>query len=81
MSHRPCDSEEDTGAAITLGWERLGHEPRSAHGKLVQPVPYTEGVPGDFISVASKQRRMRLFFLFFAALGSLHGAFICALWK
>ena len=48
MSHWPCDSKEDTGAACTLGWERRGHKPRSAHGKLVQPVPYTGGVPGDF---------------------------------
>ena len=30
------------------GGKRLGHKPRSAHGKLVQPVPHTGGVPGDF---------------------------------
>jgi hypothetical protein len=33
-----------------------------------------------FISAASQERRMRLFFLY-AALGSLHGAFIYAYWK
>ena len=48
MSHWPCDSMEDTGAASTLGWERLGHKPRSAHEEVAQPVPYTGGVPGDF---------------------------------
>ena len=48
MSHWPCDSKEDTGAASTLGWECRGHKPRSAHEGLVQPVPYTGGVPGDF---------------------------------
>ena len=33
-----------------------------------------------FISAASQKRRMRLFFLY-AALGSLHCAFICAYWE
>ena len=48
MSHWPCDSKEDTGAASTLEWERLGDKPRSAHEEVAQPVPYTGGVPGDF---------------------------------
>ena len=81
MSHRQCDSKEDTGAASTLGWERLGHEPRSAHGKLVQPVPYTGGVPGDFYIRGLKRAPHAVALSFFAALGSLHCAFICALWK
>ena len=35
MSHRPCDSTEDTGAVSSLsGGKRLGHKPRSAHEEI-----------------------------------------------
>ena len=80
MSHRPCDSKEDTGAASTLGWECRGHKPRPAHGGLVQPVRYTGGVPGEFY-IRGLIRAPHAAALCFPALGSLHGAFICALWE
>ena len=77
MSHQPCDSREDTGAVCTLGWERRGHKPRSAHEGSVHSVPYTEGVPGDIYIGGFRSALLAAFFLF-AVLGSLHGAFTCA---
>ena len=79
MSHQPCDSREDTGAVCTLGWERRGHKPRSAHEGLAHSVPYTEGAPGDIFIGGFKRAACGA--LSFAVLGSLHGAFICALWE
>ncbi len=74
MSHWPCDSKEDTGAASTLGWERLGHKPRSAHEEVAQPARLPEELQSrGFISVPHAA-----FFLFKSKLGSLHGAFTCA---
>ena len=53
MSHRHCDSKEDTGAVSNsrVGIPRLllKSASRAAHGKLVQPVPYTGGAPVDFL--------------------------------
>ena len=55
-----------------------GHKPRSAYEKLAQPVPYTGGAPGD---LGFNGRAACGVLSFFAVLGSLHSAFICAHWK
>ena len=47
MSHRPCDSKEDTGMACSSRVGRLGPKPGQPMRELAQPVPYTGGVPGD----------------------------------
>jgi len=47
MSHRPCDSKEDAGAACCSRVGRLGPKPGQPTRELVQPVPYIGGVPGD----------------------------------
>ena len=47
MSHRPCDSTEDTGAACCSRVGRLGLKPGQPMRELAQPVPYTGGVPGN----------------------------------
>jgi hypothetical protein len=41
-------------------------------------VPNTGGAPGD---LGFKSAPLAAFFFFFAVLGSLHGAFICAYWE
>ena len=75
MSHRPCGSTEDTGAACRSRVGRLGQKPGQPMRELAQPVPYTGGVPGD---LCFNERAACGVICFFAVLGSLHGAFICA---
>jgi len=73
MSHRPCDSTEDTGAACCSRVGRLGHKSGQPMRELAQPVPYTGGAPDD---LGFKKRAACGVLSFFAVLGSLHGAFI-----
>ena len=73
MSLRPCDSREDAGALLC---SRVGRpKPGQPTRELAQPVPYIGGVPGDH---GLNKRAACGVLSFFAWLGSLHGAFICA---
>jgi hypothetical protein len=75
MSHRPCDSTEDAEMACCSRVGRLGPKPGQPTRELAQPVPYPGGVPGD---LGFNERAACGVLSFFAGLGSLHGAFICA---
>ena len=78
MSHRPCDSTEDTGAACCSRVGRLGLKPGQPMRELAQPVPYTGGAPDD---LGFKKRAACGVLSFLLCWALCSGAFICAYWE